>query len=80
MKENLMKHGFKPILIKIMVVLTFILGLYLCKTTVGNSSFRFELNSHQWKSTPSCFDNFPPMLHGELMHESGALDPHHKEL
>ena len=29
MKEKLMKHSFKPISIKVMVVLTFILGLYL---------------------------------------------------
>ena len=34
MKENLIKHRFKPISIKVMVVLTFILGSYLCKTAV----------------------------------------------
>ena len=34
MKENLMKHRFEPISIKVMVVLTLILGLYLCKTAV----------------------------------------------
>ena len=34
MKEKLMKHRFKPISIKVMVVLTFILGLYLCKIAV----------------------------------------------
>ena len=44
-----------------MVVLTFILGLYPCKTA-GNQSFHFELNGHQWKSTPSRFDNSPPMI------------------
>ena len=33
-KENLMKHHFKQISNKVMVVLTFILGLYLCKTAV----------------------------------------------
>ena len=33
-KENLMKHRFKPISVKVRVVLTFILGLYLCKTAV----------------------------------------------
>ena len=33
-KEYLIKHRFKPISIKVMVVLTFILGLYLCKTAV----------------------------------------------
>ena len=26
-----------------------------------NPSFRFELNGHQWKSTPSRLDNSPPM-------------------
>ena len=26
-----------------------------------NLSFRFELSGHQWKSTPSRFDNSPPM-------------------
>ena len=34
MKENFMKHRFKPISIEVMVVLTFILDLYLCKTAV----------------------------------------------
>ena len=33
-KEYLIKHRFKPISIKVMVALTFILGLYLCKTAV----------------------------------------------
>ena len=41
MKENLMKRRFKPISIKMMVVLTFILGLYLCKTAVNH---HFTLN------------------------------------
>ena len=34
MKENLMKHRFKLISVKVRMVLTFILGLYLCKTAV----------------------------------------------
>ena len=34
MKEKLMKRRFKPISIKVMVVLTFILGVQLCKTVV----------------------------------------------
>ena len=38
MKEKLMKHRFKPISIKVMEVLTFILDLYLCKTAVIHHS------------------------------------------
>ena len=33
-KENLMKHRFKQIPNKVMVVLTLTLGLYLCKTAI----------------------------------------------
>ena len=44
-KENLMKHHFKQISNKVMVVLTFGLGLYLCKTAV---IYHFALN---WTAT-----------------------------
>ena len=40
-KENLMKHRFKQISNKVMVVLTFVLGSYLCKTAV---IYYFALN------------------------------------
>ena len=35
-----------------------------------NLSFRFELNSHQWKSTPSRFDNSPPMQRSNVIETS----------
>ena len=40
-KEDLMKHRFTQISNKVMVVLTFTLGLYLCKTGV---IYNFALN------------------------------------
>ena len=58
-----MKHRFKQISNKVMVTLTFILGLYLCKTAViyhtalnltatsgkAPQAFR-QLSTHGWKS------------------------------
>ena len=69
-----MKHRFKQISKKVMLVLTFILGLYLCKKSC-NVSFRLELNGQQWKSTPSRFDNSPPMFGGTLGWDPARIPP-----
>ena len=49
--------------------LKFILHFYLGKTD-NNFSFRFDLNGHEWKSTPRCFDKSPPMARS-----GGAVPP-----
>ena len=52
MKENLIKHCFKPISIKVMVVLTFIFWLVkLCKTAVIHN-FALNLTATSGKASP----------------------------
>ena len=69
-----MKHSVNQISNKFVVVLTFILGLYLCKAAVHTLSFHFELNGHQWKSTPSRLNNYPPRV-VDFCHVGGAMTP-----
>ena len=57
----LMKHRFKPISNKLKVVLTFILGLYLCKTAVIHH-FALNWTTTSGKAPPRVFDNSPPMF------------------
>ena len=77
-KENLMKHRFKQISNKVMVVLTFILGSYLCKTAViyhfalnwtatsGKAPPRVSTILHLWCSVPSFSDWWVVRLHGDM--------------